>query len=185
MSSSVGIIISNIWKIIQMTPPKFDQHLAKVRICWSRLWIWLSRTKQWIFQPCWLPEAINIDVIFHPMIFLIISQYIFIISPDIVGYKLLYIYIHIYIPIRRFPENGGPPKHPSYGRPFWYWNDHGDLGIPHFFEKPNSSKSHWLRLFWVINSLSSIIVGYISYISQYLPWNLPMIAIISPIEPPI
>ena len=42
------------------------------------------------------------------MIFRIISQYIFIISPDIVGY--IYIYIHTYIPIRRFPENGGVPQ---------------------------------------------------------------------------
>ena len=132
--------IPNIWKIIQMfhttnqfrTPPIFDQHLAKVRICWSRLWIWLSRTKQWIFQPWWLPEAINIGVIFHPMIFLIISQYIFIISPDIVGYKPLYIYIYTSL-YGGFPKMGGSPKASKLWktilvlkRPWW-------LGDPPFF----------------------------------------------------
>ena len=41
------------------------------------------------------------------MIFLIISQYIFIISPDIVGYKLLYIYIYTSL-YGGFPKMGVP-----------------------------------------------------------------------------
>ena len=36
-------------------------------------------------------------------------------------------------------SHGGTLNHPSHGWPFWYWNNHGDLGYLHFRNPPYCS----------------------------------------------